>query len=86
METVLTEQAKTVDPATLRKASRRALEIAGRSISEADEHENQIVRTGEEVALLKTKLSIHDNDDGLTVSGHFTVPSFAGAILRKAVQ
>lgn len=86
VEAVLTDQAKIVDPPTLRKGSRRAVEIAGRSIMQADAQENQIVRTGEEVALLKTKLSMHDNDDGLTVSGHFTVPSFAGEVLRKAVQ
>ena len=85
VETVLTEQAKTVDPATLRRVSRRAVEIAGRSIDEANAHENSVVRTLEEVALLKTKLSMHDNADG-TVSGHFVVPSFAGSILRKAVQ
>lgn len=85
VETSLTEHAKTVDPATLRKVSRRAVEIAGRSASEADEHENSVVRTAEEVALLKTRLSLHDKDDG-TVSGHFTVPAFAGSILRKAVQ
>lgn len=85
VETALTEQAKLVDPATLQKVSRRAVEIAGRSIAAADAHENQVVRTAEEVALLKTKLSMHDNDDG-TTSGHFTVPTFAGTILRKAVQ
>ncbi len=85
VETVLTEQAKRVDPATLRKASRRAVEIAGRSIVEADTHENQVVRTAEEVALGKTRLSMHDNDDG-TTSGHFTVPAFAASVLRKAVQ
>ena len=85
VEAVLTEQAKTVDPLTLRKASRRAVEIAGRSITDADEQENQQVRTAEEAALLKTRLSMHDNEDG-TTTGHFTVPTFAGAVLRKAVQ
>lgn len=86
VEAALTEQAKRVDPTTLRKTSRRAIEIAGRSVEEADAHENQMVRTAEEVALLKTKLSMHDNDDGTTVTGYFTVPTFAGSILRKAVQ
>lgn len=85
VETALTEQAKSVEPATLRRLSRRAVEIAGRSIVEADAHENQLVRSAEEVALLKTKLSIHDNDDG-TVTGYFTVPTFAGGVLKKAVQ
>lgn len=85
VESALIEQAESVDPATLRKVSRRAVEIAGRSVVEADEAENQIVRTAEEIALLKTKLSMHDNDDG-TTSGHFTVPTFAGEVLRKAVQ
>lgn len=85
VEAALTEQAKQMDPVTLRKASRRAVEIAGRSIVEADRHENSVVRTAEELALLKTRLSMHDNEDG-TISGHFTVPTFAGAVLRKAVQ
>lgn len=81
VESVLTEQAKILDPATLRKVSRRAVEIAGRSVAEADAHENRVVRTAEEVALLKAKLSMHDNPDG-TISGHFTVPAFAGEVLR----
>ena len=81
----MTEQAKSVDPTVLRKISRRAVEIAGRSVLEADQHENAVVRTAEEVALLKTRLSMHDNEDG-TITGHFTVPTFAGAVLRKAVQ
>ena len=85
VETVLTEQARRVDPVTLRKVSRRAVEIAGRTIVEADAHENQVVRTAEEIALLKTRLSMHDNDDG-TISGHFLVPAFAGSVLRKAIQ
>ncbi len=85
VETVLTEQAKAVDPVTLRKASRRAVEIAGRPAVEADGQENQLVHTAEEVALLKTRLSMHDNEDG-TITGHFTVPTFAGTVLRKAVQ
>lgn len=45
VESALIEQAESVDPATLRKVSRRAVEIAGRSVVEADEAENQIVRT-----------------------------------------
>ena len=31
------------------------------------------------------RLTLHDNLDG-TVTGHFTVPTLAGAILRKAIQ
>lgn len=85
VETVLTEQAKMVDPHTLRKVSRRAVEIAGRSVVEADEHENVVVHTAEEKALAKTRLSMHDNDDG-TTTGHFTVPTLSAAILRKTVQ
>lgn len=85
VEATLTEQAKAVDPPTLRKSSRRAVEIAGRSIVEGDDHENRLTRTAEEVALLKTRLAMHDNEDG-TITGHFTVPTFAGSILRKAVQ
>ena len=39
----------------------------------------------EEVADDRSRLTLHDNADG-TVSGHFTVPSLAGSILRKVIE
>ncbi len=85
IETALVARAKVVDPATLRKAARRALGAARRSQAEVDAHEDALLRDEEERARARTRLSLHDNGDG-TTSGHFTVPTLAAAILRKAVQ
>ena len=44
-----------------------------------------MLRTEEEQALARTKLTLHDNQDG-TITGHFTVPTLAGQILKKVIQ
>jgi hypothetical protein len=85
IESALVERAKLVDPATLRKAARRALAAAERSQAEVDAHEDQVVRSEEDRALARTRLSWHDNQDG-TLSGHFTVPILAGQMLVKVIQ
>lgn len=85
IETALVDRAKLVDPAALRKTARRALAAAERSQAEVDAHEDAVLRSEEEEARAKTRLTIHDNRDG-TVTGHFTVPTLAGHILRKLVQ
>jgi hypothetical protein len=84
IETHLVEQAKTLDPAALRKKARRALEAAA-TAAETDRHHDQVLRDEEAAARAKTRLTLHDNTDG-TVTGHFTVPALAGAILRKTIQ
>ena len=85
IESALVERAKVVDPASLRKTARRALAAAERSQAEVDAHEDEVVRSEEDQALARTRLSWHDNHDG-TLSGHFTVPLLAGHMLVKVIQ
>ncbi len=85
IETALVAQAKHVDPAKLRRAARRALLEAERSAAEALAHEDAELRGEEARAEARVRLTMHDNRDG-TVTGHFTVPALAGAILRKTIQ
>ena len=84
VEEGLVEQAKRLDPVALRKKARRALELVA-TREAADRHHDQVLREEEARARDKTRLTLHDNRDG-TVSGHFTVPTPAGAILRKVLQ
>ena len=85
IETVLVRQAQRVDPVRLRRSARRALQAAERSAAEVDAHEDAELRGEEARAELRVRLTLHDNSDG-TVTGHFTVPTLAGAILRKVIQ
>ncbi len=85
VETALVAQARHVDPLRLRKAARRALLAAERTEREALEHEDAELRGEEARAEARIRLTMHDNNDG-TVTGHFTVPTLAGAILRKTIQ
>ena len=85
IETSLVAQAKHVDPAKLRRAARRALLAAERSAEEALAHEDAELRGEEARAEARVRLTMHDNRDG-TITGHFTVPALAGAILRKTIQ
>ncbi|SDP57972.1 protein of unknown function [Pedococcus dokdonensis] len=85
IEVALVRRARLVDPRTLRREGRRALAAAQRSQAEVDAHEDQVLRTQEERALAKSRLSWHDNGDG-TTSGHFTLPTLAASILVKTVQ
>jgi hypothetical protein len=85
VESALVARARQVDPARLRRAARRALEAAERSAEEALVHEDGELCDEEARAAARVRLTLHDNLDG-TVTGHFTVPTLAGAILRKAIQ
>jgi hypothetical protein len=85
IEQSLVAVAKRLDPAALRRKARRALESAQRSQAEVDAHEDAVLRTQEEQALAKSRLSWHDHGDG-TTSGHFTLPTLAASILIKTVQ
>jgi hypothetical protein len=85
IETTLVRRAKLVDPGTLRKTARRALSAAQRTQAEIDAHEDQVLRTEEDAALAKTRLTWHDNGDG-TTTGRFTLPTLAASILVKTVQ
>jgi hypothetical protein len=85
IETDLVRRAKLVDPGTLRKEGRRILSVTERSQAEVDAHEDQVLRTEEDAALAKTRLTWHHNGDG-TTTGHFTLPTLAASILAKTVQ
>ncbi len=85
VEAALVARARRLDPVRLRRAARRALEAAERSAAAVAEHEDTELRGEEARAEARVRLTMHDNRDG-TVSGHFTVPSLAGAILKKVVQ
>jgi hypothetical protein len=85
VEAALVARARLVDPARLRRSARRALEAAERTAEEALVHEDAELRGEEDRARRRTRLTLHDNLDG-TVTGHFTVPTLAGAILRKTIQ
>jgi hypothetical protein len=85
IEQALVSRAKLVDPAKLGKAARRSLDAAKRSQAEVDAHEDGVLRAEEKAARDRTRLSMVDNRDG-TVTGHFTVPTLAGHILKKVVQ
>ena len=85
VEAALVEKAQRFDPDQLRRIARRALEAVEPDQDTVDAHENQLLRTEEEAARDKTRLSFHDNGDG-TVTGHFTVPDLAAAILRKVIE
>ena len=85
VETRLNGRAREVEPGMLRRMARRALEAAQRSRAEVDAQEDAQLRGQEQQALARTRLTMRDNPDG-TTSGHFTVPTLAGAMLRKVIQ
>lgn len=85
IEADLVAKAKRVDPATLRRAARRALDALERPTEEADAHEDAVLRSEEDRALAATRFTLHDNRDG-TSTGHFTVPTLAASILRKVLE
>lgn len=85
VERHLVEQAREVAPARLRQLARRALAAVEPDPAVVDAHEDTLLRTEEDAAHDRARLTLHDNHDG-TVSGHFTVPTLAGSILRKVVD
>ena len=85
VESALVREAKHVDPARLRRAARRALLAAERTAAEVDAHEDAELRSEEARAEARVRLTMHDNRDG-TITGHFTVPTLAGSVLRKTIQ
>ncbi|MBO9520522.1 MAG: DUF222 domain-containing protein [Nocardioidaceae bacterium] len=85
VEQSLVEQAGRLSPDQLRRAARRALAAVEDNQAAVDVHEDALLRSEERTALAKTRLTWHHNEDG-TVSGHFTVPAVAAAILIRVVQ
>ncbi len=85
IETELVAQSAHLDPAALRRRGRRALEIVASDPAVVDAHEDRVLGSEESQAWERTRLTLHDNGDG-TTSGHFTVPTLAGAILHKVLH
>jgi hypothetical protein len=78
-------EAARLTPAQLRKVARRSLAAAERSAEQVDAHENSSTKSEEDAAWEKARFTWHHKGDG-TTSGHFTVPTFAGSVLIKAIQ
>ncbi|QZY30648.1 HNH endonuclease signature motif containing protein [Nocardioides coralli] len=85
VEDRLVDQARRVDPTQLRRLARRALAAVEPDPATVDAHEDAQLVDEESAALAKTRFTLHDNGDG-TSTGHFTVPTLAAAILKKAVD
>ena len=85
VEEALVAEAQRLDPDQLRRRARRVLETVEPDRAIVDAHEDRLVRDEEEAAREKCLLSLHDNGDG-TTSGHFTVPTFAAAVVRKVID
>jgi hypothetical protein len=85
VEVALLDKAETLSPSALRRAARRSLEAIEPDPAVVDAHEDDLVRSQEERAWERTRLTLHDNHDG-TVVGHFTVPTLHGHLLRKLLE
>jgi len=85
VEHALLAKAELLAPDALRKAARRALAAVEHDVAVVDAHENELVHDQEQQARARTRLTLHDNDDG-TVTGHFTVPALQGHLLRKILE
>ncbi|MCW2760697.1 MAG: endonuclease [Marmoricola sp.] len=85
VEQALVEKAKRFDPDQLRRIARRAIEAIEPDEEVVDAHEDEQLRSEEEAARANTRLTFHDNGDG-TVTGHFTVPALAAAVLQKVIE
>lgn len=85
VEARLVAQAQTLAPTALRRVARRALAEIESDLAVVDAHENALVTAEETLARAKVRLSLHDNEDG-TVTGHFTVPTAQGQLLRKILE
>jgi len=84
VETNLVEKAARFSPDQLRRLARRAIEAVEPDQTIVDAHENELIRTEEQVAREKCSLSLRDNGDG-TTTGHFTIPALAAAMLGKVI-
>lgn len=85
IEADLIEQAATSDPLTLRRRARRALKKVEPDDDVVDDHEDEVLRSEEERAYDRARLSLRDNGDG-TATGHFTIPSLAADILSRVLD
>ncbi|RNL60721.1 HNH endonuclease [Nocardioides marmoriginsengisoli] len=85
VESALVAKALTMPPGALRRSARRGLAEIEADHRIVDAHEDDLVAAEERAARARTRLTLHDNEDG-TVTGHFTVPRLHGHLLRKVLQ
>lgn len=85
VEQALIEKAGSLPPQQLRRHARRAVAAIEDDLAAVDAHENSLLVDQESAARAKMRLTLHDNGDG-TVTGHFTVPTLQGHLLRKVLQ
>ena len=85
VEGKLVGDAQRLDPAQLRRRARRVVEEVEPDPDVVDAAENEQVRNEEEVARDAASFSMRDNEDG-TTTGHFTVPTYIAAFLRKILE
>ncbi|MGO4254982.1 DUF222 domain-containing protein [Marmoricola sp. RAF53] len=85
VEAALVEKARSLSPGGLRRAARRALAAVEPDPVVVNAHENDLLAAEEDHARTRTRLTLHDNKDG-TLTGHFTIPTAQGHLLRKVLQ
>jgi hypothetical protein len=85
VERSLLTHAETMSLSSLRRVARRAISAIEPDRSAVDAHEDAVLHDEEADARARTRLTLHDNHDG-TVSGHFTVPTLQGHLLRKILE
>ena len=85
VEEDLVAKAQQVNPATLRKAAKRALEALDLPDAEVDAHHNQLLHNQERAAWDAASFWMRDNHDG-TWFGQFTLPELQAHMLKKALE
>ncbi len=85
IEAALTRKAGRLDPQQLRRVARRAIEAVTADLAQVDAEENSQLEDEEERAFANARFTLRDNGDG-TSTGHFTVPTLAAAVLKKALD
>ena len=78
-------KAQQVNPATLRKAAKRALQALDLPEAEVDAHHDQLLRNQERAAWDAASFWMRDNHDG-TWFGQFTLPELQAHMLKKALE
>lgn len=85
VEASLVAKAQTMDPRALRRAGKRALAAVEPDEATVDAHEDQEVRSEEDRAWDRARITVRDNGDG-TSTGHFIVPTLAASILERVLH
>jgi len=85
VEQALVRRGQRFDPDQLRRIATRAIEAIEPDEDVVDAHQDEQLRTEEETARAKARLTFRDNGDG-TTTGHFTLPTTSAAFLRKIIE